>query len=85
MREMNLKQFGKTLREIREQEGLTQEQLAKQSGLTAMHISHYECGRRLPSLENFAAMMRVLGDYSASLLDLDRTPVHVFRDRKAVQ
>jgi len=70
MSDETLDDFGKLLREIREQEGMTQEELANAAGLTAMHISHFECGRRLPSLRNFAALMRVLGDYSESLLHL---------------
>ena len=66
--------FGQRLREIREQERMTQSELAQKAGMTAMHVSHFECGRRLPSLENFAAMMRVLGDHSEYLLALIPEP-----------
>ena len=67
-----LARFGQRLREVREQERMTQAELAQKAGMTAMHVSHFECGRRLPSLENFAAMMRVLGDHSEYLLELER-------------
>jgi len=67
-----LLRFGQRLREVREQEQMTQAELAQKAGMTAMHVSHFECGRRLPSLENFAAMMRVLGDHSEYLLELER-------------
>ena len=66
--------FGPTLKDIREDEGLTQEELAQKTGLTAMHISHFECGRRLPSLENFRALILALGNYSGCLLDLPDAP-----------
>jgi len=51
---------------------MTQAELAQKAGMTAMHVSHFECGRRLPNLENFAAMMRALGDHSEYLLELER-------------
>lgn len=80
MKAIDRKQFGETLREIRLQEGLTQADLAEACELSPMHISHFECGRRLPNLENFATLMRALGDYCSPLLDLGaHTPVHVFR------
>lgn len=63
-------EFGRLLKEIREQEGMTQEELARATGLTAMHISHFECGRRLPCLRSFRELMFALGDYCESLLEL---------------
>jgi transcriptional regulator with XRE-family HTH domain len=62
--------FGSLLREIREESGMTQSELSEKTGISSMHISHFECGRRLPDLHNFAALMRGLGDYSEALLDL---------------
>jgi transcriptional regulator with XRE-family HTH domain len=35
-----------TLRNIRLQKGLTQEQLASLAGIGQAHVSHLECGRR---------------------------------------
>ena len=70
----HLTRFGQRLREVREQEQMTQSELAQKAGMTAMHVSHFECGRRLPSLENFAALMRVLGDHSEYLLGLEGFP-----------
>ena len=50
---------------------MTQAELASKSGLSAMHISHFECGRRLPSLENFAALVRALDTNAEYMLGLD--------------
>lgn len=73
--------FGTTLKSIREQEGHTQATLAKATGISAMHISHFECGRRLPSLENFRALMLALGDYCDGVLELGQgAPVHVLKE-----
>lgn len=67
--------FGRLLKETREQEGLTQAELAKAAGLTAMHVSHFECGRRMPCLRTFRELMFVLGDYCESLLGLEHAGV----------
>lgn len=76
------KRFGRNLADIRRQEGFTQATLAKKAGLTGMAISHFECGRRLPSLENFAQLLSALGDYAGGLLELpDQTPFHIFQGK----
>lgn len=41
--------FGKTLKQLRKQEGLTQEQLGKRIGVTKSVISFYELRERTPS------------------------------------
>ena len=38
----------KNLKEIRKQKGLTQQQLAKSSGVNQSQIARYESGKRLP-------------------------------------
>ena len=48
--------------------GMTQAQLAKAAGLPQSAISHFESGRRLPSLKNFAALCNALGVQAGSLL-----------------
>jgi transcriptional regulator with XRE-family HTH domain len=58
---------------------MTQSELAQKAGMTAMHVSHFECGRRLPSLENFAALMRVLGGHSEYLLELEGEHQHAIQ------
>lgn len=40
---------------------MTARELAQRSGLTPMAISHFECGRRAPSLRNLARLADALG------------------------
>ncbi len=65
--------FGNKLKELRMQNGLTQQQLATQLGVTKSVISFYERQERAPSpevLRKMAAIFRVSSDF---LLDIDRT------------
>ena len=41
------------IKELREKEGLTQEQLAKKAGLSNQSISFYETNRRKPKIETW--------------------------------
>ena len=65
--------FGNKLKELGMQNGLTQQQLATQLGVTKSVISFYERQERTPSpevLRKMAAIFRVSSDF---LLDIDRT------------
>ncbi|RHP39675.1 XRE family transcriptional regulator [Ruminococcus sp. AF33-11BH] len=65
--------FGNKLKELRTQNGLTQQQLATQLGVTKSVVSFYERQERTPSpevLRKMAAIFRVSTDF---LLDIDRT------------
>ena len=65
--------FGNKLKELRMKNGLTQQQLATQLGVTKSVISFYERQERTPSpevLRKMAAIFRVSSDF---LLDIDRT------------
>lgn len=64
--------FGSRLKELRIQEGLTQQQLASQMGITKSVVSFYELQERTPSpavLIKLAGIFRVSTDY---LLGLDK-------------
>lgn len=66
------KRFAKRLRDTRVNfAGLTQEELARKCGLTAFHISHFECGRRLPSLKNYAALVKALNTNAEQMIGLN--------------
>ncbi len=62
--------FGLRLRQIRELRGWTQKELGEKANLTNMTISHFECNRRVPSLENFARIANVLKTDTFFLLGL---------------
>jgi transcriptional regulator with XRE-family HTH domain len=48
------------LRQLREQRGFTQQQLANKSGLASSQISNIECGQREPSLKSLRKLRRAL-------------------------
>lgn len=63
---MDLMNFGKTLKELRIQNGMTQQQLATQIGVTKSVISYYELQERTPSPEilvKLSAVFHVSSDY----------------------
>jgi len=53
--------FGRLLRELREERGLSQSQLALDSGLDQTFVSLLERGRRQPSLITMFALCDALG------------------------
>lgn len=52
--------FGRAIREIREEAGLTQQQVADSGGLSFTEISHLESGRRNPNLKTLKAVAKGL-------------------------
>lgn len=64
---MNRKAVGKKIQAHRESAGLSQEQLAEKTGLSAIFMSAIERGARSPSLETFVKICDVL-DVSADIL-----------------
>lgn len=60
MRKHN-KAFGKALREIRKQQGYTQETLAFECGLDRTYISLLELGTSSPTLDTIMALCKALG------------------------
>lgn len=65
---MDRRLFGARLRARREARRWTQAELAGKCGTVSSWISHFEAGRRLPSLENFRRLCSVLGVSADSLL-----------------
>ncbi|WP_069384155.1 helix-turn-helix domain-containing protein [Halomonas caseinilytica] len=59
--------FAKNIRRLRQEAGLSQEELANRAGLHRTYISSIECGQRNVSLDNIFALARAL-DVPASLL-----------------
>lgn len=69
---MDLLNFGNTLKELRIQNGMTQQQLATQIGVSKSVISYYELQERTPSPEilvKLSAIFHVSADY---LLGIDK-------------
>ncbi len=51
-----MSKFPERLKELREEMGLSKEQLAKESGISRPSISLYEAGKRVPSIDAAAAL-----------------------------
>ena len=54
-------EVGRTIRELRQEKGLLQEELARKAGLSASALSNFEQGRRRISLEWLRKISKVLG------------------------
>ncbi len=70
--------FGKTLKKLRHEAGLTQKQLAAQIGVTKSVISFYELQERIPSpaiLVKLAAVFHVSTDYLLGIDKIERLEV----------
>ena len=64
------KLVGRNVRRIRQEKGLTQEQLAELSGFSQQYISGLEQGRRNPTVVNLYELATALG---VSHMELVRT------------
>ena len=62
--------FGKVLRKLRRQRGLTQEQLGLESDLRRTYVSLLELGRQQPSLTTILKLAVALGEPPGALVDL---------------
>ncbi len=70
--------FGKTLKRLRLDAGLTQKQLAMQIGVTKSVISFYELQERIPSpaiLVKLSAVFHVSTDYLLGIDHIERLDV----------
>lgn len=60
------------IRQLRKFKGMTQEQLAKEAGLSVMSIRRYEAMERVPNNENLQRIADALG---TTIIDLDPPPM----------
>ncbi len=65
---MNIANLGNRIQQFREARGLTQEELAIQTGISVKHISVLERGVKAPRLETFLMIANVLGVMPYELL-----------------
>jgi transcriptional regulator with XRE-family HTH domain len=66
-----LQKFGERVRDTRERQGLTQEQLAGRAGLDRSYVGGVERGEHNISLSNILKIARALGVSAADLLEED--------------
>ena len=63
--------FGKRLKELRKDKGLTQQQLGDMVGVTKVSICCYENGTRTPTMQNFLDLVEILNVTPDYLLGRD--------------
>ena len=71
--------IGERIKIFRKSAGLTQEQLAKNSGLSRNAIYNYENGRRSPDIETLNKIAAALGVTSNELLGLSTNSINLSR------
>ena len=62
------KSFAEVLREMRQEKGLSQEELADRAGLHRTYISQVERGLKSPSLRSLEQIARALGVSPSAIL-----------------
>ena len=62
------KLVGRNVRAVRQARGMTQEQLAEQSGFSQQYISDLERGRRNPTVVSLYELAQALGSSPVELL-----------------
>lgn len=63
MKKIDYADFGMRVRKLRHKQGLTQEELAQQAGISASFLGHLERGTRIPSMETLCMLSNVLKTY----------------------
>lgn len=66
--------FGKRLRQLREERGITQEQLAEATGYTPRHINRIEHGKSGPHFDQIDKMAEFLDVSLAEIFDFSELP-----------
>lgn len=75
--------FADRLRKARDNRGLSQSELARETRMQPSAISHFEAGRRRPSFNNVRALasaLRVSADYLLCAKPTQRSSPHGLRD-----
>ena len=62
---------GSTIKRLRREKNITQEQLAEYLGITSRAISQWECGRTAPDISQLPALCHIFDVSSDVLLGID--------------
>ncbi len=65
---IDYKDIGQRIKQVRQQNGLTQEKLSEKIGVGPSHMSHIESGKTVPSFEVFIAILNALNCSADELL-----------------
>lgn len=64
----NFQELGKMIKILRDNKGLTQEQLAEALDISCPYVSGLECGKKIPSLSIFLGLVEILETEPNTLL-----------------
>lgn len=81
---MDQKKIGGFLRELRNEKGLTQEQLAEMLGVTNRSISRWETGATMPEFDLLIQVAEYFGVSADEILDGERKPESANPDGKDI-
>ena len=79
------KRVGMRIREVREQSGLTQEELAKRIHVSRSSVESWECGQTYPSIDNCVALSKIFHlstDYFFSAVPCKRVMLDQLSERE---
>ena len=83
-----MKPFGETLRRLREEKGLSQQQFADRLHVERSSVANWEAGRRVPNATLFSQIAKALGADAAILLSTaeisDETPNVLLVDDESI-
>ena len=68
MKEAMKTAFGETIRRLRMEKGLTQQQLSDQLGLDRSSVASWELGRHMPGVTTITQLAEALGVETAALM-----------------
>ena len=75
-RKLNYKFIGKRIKEIRETNCLTQEELAEKADLSKVFIAYIETGKRKPGLESIVKISQALNTSTDNILTGNTVPTN---------
>ena len=81
VRNMNTKEIGAKIAALRKKQGITQEALAEQVGVSAQAVSKWENGWNLPDYDNLTEIARALNISQTALMSDDEKFELVYRSR----
>jgi transcriptional regulator with XRE-family HTH domain len=65
--------IGTTIKKLRKEKGITQEQLAEYLGITSRAVSQWECDRTAPDISQLPALANIFEVSADVLLEIDVT------------
>ena len=70
-KEANTMSIGTTIKKLRRERDMTQEQLAEYLGITANAVSQWECDRTTPDISQFPLLVRIFNVSADELLEIN--------------